>query len=136
MASIHVDGTHPCGSWTPGSIAITCLDWSLKTDAFGEPYYDIYDVDVGIDLTPAGRSWNYDSGTPATGEYDFRGILAHEIGHGISLDDEYGSTNCHINLGSAYVITMCGDGGLLLGAIGRNLRTLESDDIQSANFVY
>lgn len=136
VASVRVDGVHPCGSWSSGSVAITCFGWSLKTDAFGDPYYDIFDVDIGIDLTPAGQSWNYDSGVPTSGEYDFRGVLAHEIGHGISLDDEYGSADCRIDLGAAYVITMCGSGELLLGSISQNLRSLESDDIQAANFIY
>lgn len=129
VATIRVDGVPPCGSWEPEDLALTCVRYSLKSDRFGEPYYDIYDADIGFKLD--GISWNYGSGQPMGNQHDFRGVLTHELGHGVLLRDLYGSecgpapTDPH---------TMCGAVGP--GITTYNQRSLTSDDIAAANFVY
>ena len=92
LASIRVDGKFPgegyCGTaWSSSSVGGNCVKRDFKA-AFG--FYDIYDSDVGIDLTPgsAGATWEYSASTaPSSTEYSFRGVMTHELGHGIRLVD-------------------------------------------------
>jgi hypothetical protein len=129
VATIRVDGVHPCGSWQPGDLAVTCRLATPKYDRFGERYYDIYDADIGFNL--GGISWNYESGQPGPGQFDFRGVLTHELGHAVRLRDLYGSA-CGADPTDPH--TMCGE--VPPGITTYNQRSLTSDDIDAANFVY
>lgn len=129
VATMRVDGVAPCGSFQPNDVGLTCLAWTLKQDHFGEYYFDIYDTDIGINLV--GNTFHDGSGPPPASKFDLRGVITHELGHGISLDDLYGS-DCGPNPTDPY--TMCGSGGP--GVTTYNQRSLTSDDINAANFVY
>jgi hypothetical protein len=134
VATIRVDGTKPCGTggWADGDIALTCLKGNTKGGLFGDPYmiyYDIYDVDIGIDLTPGiyveHSTWEWNGEVePSSTEYSLRGVLTHEFGHGISLND----------LACGTPETMCGNGSD--GITTWLWRTLEADDIGAANYQY
>lgn len=104
VATIRVDGVHPCASWEPGDLAATCILRAPKYDRFGERYYDIYDADIGFNL--AGISWNYGLRQPGPGQLDFRGVLTHELGHAVLLLDLYGSA-CGADPTDPH--TMCGE---------------------------
>lgn len=129
VATIRVDGAFPssaCGSgWEPGAVAANCVR-ATWTGSF----YDIFDSDIGIDLTPGstGATWEYANVAPSSTEYSLRGVLTHELGHGILLDDEYSGADC-----DSTPLTMCGSGGP--GSKTWEMRSLQSDDINAANAV-
>ena len=46
-----------------------------------------------LDTNAAGTSWNFGTGAPASGQIDFRGVVAHEIGHALGFYPSYTSSD-------------------------------------------
>jgi hypothetical protein len=89
-------------------------------------YYDISDSDIGIHTSAANWETNW-AQAPAAGWTSLRGVLTHEIGHGVFLVD----LNC------SSPDTMCGQMSDGSGAGSAwEKASLTSDDIWSANYVY
>lgn len=127
-ASIRVDGVSPCGAWGATDAAATCIVKTARKDGTIVDFYDISDIDTGINSDNMNYNFGFDDpiDTPQWKEYDFRGVGVHELGHGIFLLD---ATSCQNP-----VISMCGN--VDAGIPSRDLRSLQSDDIVSANNVY
>lgn len=140
---VYRDGTPPCGPggfFDPGDVMVTCYDADLKpvpNAPPGEYYWDIFTADTYAQ-TDAGlsglfdRFWYGSGQSPYSGDADFQGIMTHELGHWVLLDDEYGS-NCNFGTG---VYTMCGEPGPSPELQTYRMRTLTSDDIAAANVPY
>lgn len=124
VATLRVDGSMPgygaCGYNWSGAVAGNCVLASNRGT-----YYDIYESQIGINLA---YSWNYGSMVPVGSQQDFRGVMTHELGHGVLLRD-LESFEC-----GSPVATMCGYTSMAQN--GYLMRTLESDDVTSANSVY
>jgi hypothetical protein len=56
--------------------------WRTGTDP-GTQSFDLYIV------LDSGTSWNFGTGDPGVGEYDFRSVMAHEIGHAVGFNSTY-----------------------------------------------
>jgi hypothetical protein len=120
-ATVRVDGAHPCGVFHDVDLAVTCRVATARKDGTIIDFYDISDIDIGINLA---QPWNYGADMPAN-VYDFRGALTHELGHGARLIDTAACLNP--------IVTMCGS---VTMAQTFQLRTIENDDFVSANTVY
>jgi hypothetical protein len=93
-------------------------------------YFDMEDTDVFVNI----NNYPYNVSATCTGSqcsttWSFRGILTHEIGHGIRLIDLY-DPDCS---SGSQVYTMCG--GVTINE-SWFLDDLTTDDINSANDVY
>lgn len=128
--SVFVDGREPAGdgdclTWAQmgEAPAVSCKTATRKTDAEGELYYDLSDVDVdinsGVDL------WNYQDTSGPKDRRDFEGIMTHEVGHGARL--VHPSIGCNASAPE----TMC-----VWDFRGYYARTLTNDDVISANNLY
>jgi hypothetical protein len=47
----------------------------------------IYDTRI---VLATGFSWNYGAANPSSGQYDFRSVMTHELGHSLGFDSSYG----------------------------------------------
>ncbi len=84
-------------------------------------YYEITGARIRFRIS---HNWHYGDSSPASNEYDFEGVLVHELGHTVRLLDLYSCSG----------ETMCGTTSA--GTASYNLRTLANDDINAANAVY
>ena len=110
-------------SWNSASIAATCLSFTNRGS-----YGDIFDTDISLNEVHWNFSWS--ASEPPSGFADAQGVSTHELGHGIFLLDLSGTANCPPGP------TMCGviTSGQLPYTM--DLRTLTSDDVSSANYLY
>lgn len=51
------------------------------------------DCTVQFDTNAAGTSWNIGTGTPTSGQIDFRSVVTHEIGHALGFYPSYASND-------------------------------------------
>lgn len=124
--SIRVDTTEPwCeDNYVLGIVGVTCQHATPIREGGTISFYDILDVDIGVNTED--YQWNYGADDPSSSQYDFRGILTHELGHTVRLID---TDQCGMPQ-----ITMCGGGPA--GILSARLRSLEDHDINAANQVY
>lgn len=127
-ATYRVDGVHPCGKpWPQQAAGEVCVTKDPRFEAGQLAFYDIRDVDTGINLA---IPWNYGNDVPADNQADFRSNGVHEVGHGLSLKDlVFQVDDC-----LTPVVSMCTALGTGMPAGTR--KTLEADDISAANVVY
>lgn len=140
----YVDGRLPpfgCSEYgfdPPGPeiyFAVTCVAYEPRSFPYGGgPYYRILDLDLYFNMeNPDSPNWWVGSTYPPDpNRLHFAGVLTHELGHFVLLDDIPDSSCTHTAAG---FYTMCGT------AIDWDQDTwrqtsLHSDDISSANFVY
>lgn len=121
--SIRVDGNSYCG-WEIGEVAITCIDADPIHEDGQLSFFDMVDADIAINLS---EPFYFGSLNPGANQYDFRGVITHELGHVLSLD--HTNQNC-----GNPVITMCVGQGP--GQNSKDRRSLEADDRNAANLVY
>lgn len=126
--TIRVDTTEPwcISNYVPGIVGVTCRRGTPISEGGTISFYDITDMDIGINSED--YQWNYGSDDPAGNQWDFRGVLTHELGHTARLVDVY-----YPNCGNP-IYTMCGEG--TLGSFTKQLRTLTSHDVTDVNTLY
>ncbi len=134
---VYRDGTAPpARGFFPDDVMVTST-WA----DFRGTYWDIYRshtyAKTDLDLPyPMNRFWDGSSHSGLSTDVDFQGVLTHELGHWVLLDDlgpSYG-TDCNYGAG---MYTMCGelrDPGF--DDDSWRQRTLTTNDIDSANAVY
>ena len=140
--NIFVDGrlpnpdNHPncLSDWT-GLLAITCRIVQPRYNSTYGAYYRITDQDIFFNMERSGAPdwWVGSSVPPQSDRFDFGGVLTHELGHTVRLTHvPENGTNCPYT--SSGFITMCPS------VSGNNdsywARSLHSDDIAGANYVY
>jgi hypothetical protein len=86
---------------------------------------ELYTFAIAFDDDP---SWHTGTGAPGAGEHDVEGFAAHEFGHVIGWDDHWSGGGCN----NPDRPTMCGTAA----PGGDNQRTLEPDDIHTAEAAY
>lgn len=130
---VYRDGTAPTGGFGAYDVMVTQVWYDFRST-----YYDIYrshtyaqtDADLPGSMN---RFWYGASHSSYTTDVDFQGVLTHEIGHWVLLNDLYG-TSCNYGTG---IYTMCGelrDPGF--DDDSWRQRSLTTNDIDSANAVY
>jgi hypothetical protein len=126
--TIRVDTTEPwCeDNYIPDIVGVTCRRGTPIREGGVITFYDIFDMDVGINSED--HQWNFGADDPGGNQYDFRGVLAHELGHTLRLRDS------PLDQCGNPTITMCGGGPP--GLDSKQLRSLETHDINAANQVY
>lgn len=137
---VHIDGRVPPSScpgggfttWPVGYLALACVTNYLG--ASGCNCRRITDADFYFTNHP-NYQWRYSSGaysSPGASDYDFRGVLTHEIGHSIKLRDLFPEDEACGSTTDSF--TMCGP----ISGYGDsfNRRGLETDDINAANSLY
>lgn len=104
--------------------AVACIVKAYH-GAASPPYYRIgSNTDIFINPSPAQHTWWISGASPASPSYvDFGGVLIHELGHTVMLNDLYCSPG----------YTMCGQMDWISSF---NARTLMADDIAAANGIY
>lgn len=138
---IFVDGRlpTPCGVTNWGTaLAVTCYTYQNRTgtdeDYVDGPYRRLIDADIYMNMeVAASPDWWIGSGQPPESDrYHFKGILTHELGHTVYLNDLYASCTGRHNSTDWY--TMCGTYS------GNDdsywSRTLHADDKAAANLAY
>lgn len=114
-----------CGlTWAeiPSALGVTCRN---ERHQLVPDYWDI--AQSWVYLNTGSGTWHIGTGTTPAGQWDMRGLMTHELGHTLRLMDLY---NADCPPGP----TMCGQIGTSADSLA--LRTLTSDDINSANSVY
>jgi hypothetical protein len=105
-------------------LAITCKIKTWHPEASPQ-YYRLHEVEIFFNnAPPPDWSWWYGGGEPpSSDQFMFQGLLVHELGHSVRLED----------LACTPGDTMCGgmtsDGSYFA-------RTLQTDDILAANEIY
>lgn len=87
-------GTNVLGGSTSYRIGNGTTQWNFGEYVWREgidPGTTSYGFDTVIqyDITAAGVSWNFGSGSPGSGEIDFRSVITHEIGHSLGWSSTY-----------------------------------------------
>ena len=123
-----MDTTPPwcIANYASAIVGVTCTHGTPINEGGVISFYDIIDVNIGINTKD--HHWNFGSDDPSSIEYDFRGVLTHELGHTARLIDVY-SPNC-----GNPVYTMCGGGPT--GSFTKQQRTLETHDRTDVNTLY
>lgn len=130
---IYIDGRVPeCDSGWGSGLARTCVYTSIWSD-----HKRIHGANIYFNTNE--YDWHYSlDGTPVQGDWDFRGILTHELGHSVRLRDlspgEYDGSYAECDPGALDVETMCG--AILHFSDSFRRRSLELDDRIGANSVY
>lgn len=83
-------------------------------------------------LPQGNRYWYGSTHSGLSTDVDFQGVLTHELGHWVLLDD-LGAANC--NVGDS-IYTMCGALGADYDDNSWRYRSLTTDDINAANIPY
>lgn len=111
-------------NWTTSIVGYTCLHTTPIMEGGVISFLQINDALVGINTQQ--YFWNFGADDPAFNEYDFRGVLTHEIGHNARLIHPVACANPPL--------TMCAGGPV--GSFTKQLRTLETNDVTEVNKVY
>lgn len=123
---VYIDGrelTDCFAVWSATAIAATCVE-SIDRGS----YWDIFETDISLNEDHWNFSWS--ASEPPSGFADAQGVLTHELGHGVFLIDLSGTGNCPPGP------TMCGLITSQQLPYTMDLRSLTSDDVASANYVY
>lgn len=135
---VHKDGSvpnPPGDTWAemdpPNPLAVTQTTCTVRNPGTPQAFCDIGDVNVWVNWNNHDFSLSQNcTGIQCSTLFSLRGVLTHEIGHGIFLLDLYGTADCDTG---SQTHTMC---GAVSEAQSWFQDDLTSDDISSANAVY